>query len=80
MKEGVSFYHAEANVLRFVACVRHFVAGILRIEFFSGTNPGFSTEGVGYCSGASVSDAFGAEGNGAIPGELVAWTCWLARS
>lgn len=63
MKEGVAFYHAETNILRFVAGVRHCVAGVMLIKCFSSTDPGFSTEGIGYCSGTSVSNAIGIEGD-----------------
>lgn len=79
-RKGVSFYYAKTNVLRFVAGVRHFVACVLFIKCFSGTDAGFSTEGIGYCSGTGVSDALGAEGDGVVPGKLVAWIGWLARS
>src|SRR5579863_3944725 len=81
MKEGVSCYHDEANILRFVAGVCHCVAGVLLAKCFSSTDPGFSIEGTGYRYGSAtgVSNASGAEGNGVVPGELVAWTGWLAR-
>ena len=79
MKEGVSFYHVKANILRFFTCVRHFVAGVMLNKSFSVTNPEFSIEGIGYCSGTSIADAIGAKGDGVVPGKLVAWTGWLAR-
>ncbi|MHB8597046.1 MAG: hypothetical protein ACYDER_09560 [Ktedonobacteraceae bacterium] len=62
--------------MRFFTCVRHFVTCVLLVKSFSGTNSGFSIEGIGYCSSTGVSDAIGGEGNGAVQGELVAWT-WL---